>query len=380
MKGVTARLFCLASVLALVAMGCETSKRNRLNAARDPHQVIRLATELLNEKKTHFTRMQYFWRRGKAYYDTKQYALAVKDFEELLRELSDPNSPYRGAIGALGLDTNWGWDSLYYLAISRMRLGDYAGAVRDFESFVKVQAVPANSLQGYSRKIVTQMQAEVPNAKRMLAEARAKLAPKVTARPARRPVRTPAPVPAPRPSGPIPGWQAVSSGKATDRVVPTDGGRFRIEVGHGGFAGLTSEWPGRQLIISARVERSPVVNGAKWGIYIRTDDGALLKLERIQGIEGEVIRFSAALRGKDQGAKQTVCPAGDVTLRLKRNGDKFLGLVYPPKGKSIEVGSLGWPGLKPRQEIGIFAEHPGKHGPAKLIFNFSSFYGGPGKG
>jgi len=379
MKGSTTRIF-FAALLALAATACETSKNNRLNASKEPHQTIRLASELLQENKGSFTVMYYHYRRGKAYYDTKQYGAAVKDFEELLRRFSDPQSPHRGAIDQFDLDTKWGWDSLYYMAISRFRLGDYAGAASDFEGFLKVESVSVNRLKGYDRKIVTQMQAQAPNAKRMLAQARAKLTSKVAAHPTRRPVMRRAPRARPRPAGVIPGWQTVSSGKANDRVVATDGGRFRIEVGHGGFAGLTRKVQGRGQFISARVENAPALATAKWGVYIRTDDGAVLKLERIQGVETVFVRFSIASQGKDQGSKQIACPTGDVKLHLQRDGDKFVGCVYPPKGMFVEVGSLDWPGLQPRQEIGIFAEYPSKHGPAKLLFNFSSFYGGPGKG
>lgn len=109
-------------------------------------------------------------------------------------------------------------------------------------------------------------------------------------------------------------------------------------------------------------------------IYLQTEEGALLRLERIAAASGLKVRFSASSQGKDLGSNEISLPNKDVTLRLIRQQDTFRGEAQSG-GKNLEVGSLSWPKLSTSQLLGInFGyDRKGPDGPRELTCDISDF-------
>ena len=109
-------------------------------------------------------------------------------------------------------------------------------------------------------------------------------------------------------------------------------------------------------------------------IYLQTEEGALLKLERIDASSGAKVRFSASGQGKDLGSKEIPLPDREITLKLTRQKDVFKGEAISGN-KNVEVGTLTWPRLSQRQTLGLNMgyEKRDNASPAELSLEFRDF-------
>jgi len=155
------------------------------------------------------------------------------------------------------------------------------------------------------------------------------------------------------------GWFARSEGSFASRISrhdPKDQTKLKCAVGRSGLLKLARPVAGSNVVASVTVKGGPCVWDSSCGVYIRTDDGAMLRLERTRVDNAIVARLSSSAGGKVHGSKHIVLPQEDVLLRLSRNGDAFKGEALC-QGKSTEVASLNWPGLTAKQEAGVILDY-----------------------
>ncbi len=119
------------------------------------------------------------------------------------------------------------------------------------------------------------------------------------------------------------------------------------------------------------------------GIYITTDEGAMLKLERIWSVHGIKVRFSTFAQGKELGRRESVFPhKSHLIYRIKRDKDVFKGEVLADGKKTVEVGSLTWPKLSKNQVVGVTMSYDnnGTNAPASFKCDFKDFFAGQPQG
>jgi len=166
------------------------------------------------------------------------------------------------------------------------------------------------------------------------------------------------------------GWKAIQDGNAASRFTgdPEKRDQCSMEVHRGGLLGLKKELSHVISAVSAKATKAPSVAGASCGVYINTQDGALLKLEAQWDAQGAVIRFSALAGGKDFGQKEVPWPEPEPILILARRKDQFVGLARKADGTLVTVASLNWPGLTAKATAGVIATN---HSTAGAVCTFS---------
>jgi len=132
---------------------------------------------------------------------------------------------------------------------------------------------------------------------------------------------------------------------------------------------------GDSVAVRTRISVPDESAGSSCGVYLQTDEGALLKIERGRTPKGPVARFSVFGQGKDLGSKELPLPAKEFTFKFTRNKDTFKGEVEA-EGKMVEVGSLNWPKLSTRQWVGISCFRPAEGGDKTkpVEYGFTDFY------
>ena len=110
------------------------------------------------------------------------------------------------------------------------------------------------------------------------------------------------------------------------------------------------------------------------GLFIQTDDNAMLRLERVVKDNQPMIRFATSSAGKLQGKKEVDVQSGPLTLDLSRVGDVFTGKIMVG-GAEKKIGSLKWPGLSRKVEAGLFTEYKNvpASGPQKLTIEITDY-------
>jgi tetratricopeptide (TPR) repeat protein len=166
-------------------------------------------------------------------------------------------------------------------------------------------------------------------------------------------------------------WEAIQNGNPNSRFVGDreQAGQCTMEVHRGGLLGLKKDFSSLFVMMSAQIKSWPNVIGVSSGVYIYTDKGALLKLERVWTPQGGVIRFSASAGEKDFGKKEIAWSQEEPTLVLVRRKDTFIGLIKAADQKPISVASLKWPDLATKGTVGVIAtNHSGSDGSHYISF------------
>jgi hypothetical protein len=155
------------------------------------------------------------------------------------------------------------------------------------------------------------------------------------------------------------GWAIRSKGNFGSKIAWSEAGGmqalFRADVGSGGLMELQRTVEGDTVIARASIASGPCVRDSACGVFIETDDGARLTLERTRDVKGPVVRFSTFAGGKSQGRKDMALPEEKTALKIARNGATFSGQVSI-NGKWVNVASLDWPGLAKRQKAGLLLD------------------------
>lgn len=135
---------------------------------------------------------------------------------------------------------------------------------------------------------------------------------------------------------------------------------------------------GNNVSISTNIKTPQNTEGSFAGIYLQTEDGARLRLERVYTPENIKFRFTASSGGKEMGTKEMGIahnvPSQDVSVTITRQGESFKGMVSVKGVHDAEIGSLKWPNLSQKQEVGIIASYRSTNpkAPASLNYEFSN--------
>jgi hypothetical protein len=185
------------------------------------------------------------------------------------------------------------------------------------------------------------------------------------------------------PSDNIPsGWTMISEGSFKNSIIwqnPKDERRFLGEVYNGGKLMAGRMVKGNQAYVSAEFKTINDPGGESAGIYLLTDEGAMLKLERFRSPDGIRVRFSPSIEGKELGNKEAVLPhKAHIIYRIVRKGDIFKGEVLVDSKKTTEVGNLTWPNLSKNQVAGVIISYNnnGTKVPDSFKCEFADFYAG----
>lgn len=146
------------------------------------------------------------------------------------------------------------------------------------------------------------------------------------------------------------GWEALNEGSFQTRFM--DSAPVKISLARGSRLRLQKKLSGGDAAIE--VASRPSSGVERWGVWLRTPDGATLQLE---SSGPDSVAFSAAGGGKNLGERKAAVTGDSVRLRIERRGETFRGLAGGSGGMQ-EVGSLKWPGLAEAQEVAFFAEYP----------------------
>lgn len=162
------------------------------------------------------------------------------------------------------------------------------------------------------------------------------------------------------------GWEAIQDGNTASRFTgdPKTRDQCSMEVHRGGLLGLKRDLSHVIAAVSAKATKAPSVARASCGVYINTQDGALLKLETHWDLQGALIRFSALAGGKNSGQQEVRWQEPAPILILVRRKDEFVGLVRKADGKVVTVASLNWPGLTTKATAGVIATNHSTAGAA----------------
>jgi hypothetical protein len=173
------------------------------------------------------------------------------------------------------------------------------------------------------------------------------------------------------------GYIVLNSGSFLSQLVwpqRSDPGSFNARLAPG--ADLALNFPVSfqaytpNVLLEVTLPSGVGAGGISAGLYLRTDDGALLRLQHT----GPAIRFSTAAGDKETGAREMPAPPGACTLRLHRNGDAFRAEAGG-SGGLVEIGALTWPGLKPQAQAGfnVGRDFHGQPGPADAVLPVRGF-------
>ena len=125
---------------------------------------------------------------------------------------------------------------------------------------------------------------------------------------------------------------------------------------------------GSAVVVSAEFS-APKTRGTVFGVFLKTKDGASLKLERIEGDTGSLARFAAFFQGKPSGKREIPLGSKVAQLQLERSGDIFKGIVTD--GNRVQqIGALTWPSLSQSQTIGFSGSYEpiGKTNPKSVEY------------
>jgi hypothetical protein len=177
-------------------------------------------------------------------------------------------------------------------------------------------------------------------------------------------------------------WSVVSEGSFRNSFVwqnRKDESLFRGEVHNFGVLMAGRYLSGDQVYVTTEVKNVNDTRGERAGIYLQTDEGAMLKLDRAWSPQGIVVRFSAVGQGKKMGSREILLPhASTLVYRIVRKGDNFKGEVLADGKKTLEVGDLSWPNLSNRQIVGAVMtyEDTSLNAPPFYQCDFKDFSGG----
>ena len=108
---------------------------------------------------------------------------------------------------------------------------------------------------------------------------------------------------------------------------------------------------GSAVVVSAEFS-APKTRGTAFGVFLKTKDGASLKLERVEGDSGSLAQFATFFQGKPSGKREIHLSSKVAQLQIERSGDIFKGIVTD--GKRVQqIGALTWPSLSQAQIIGF---------------------------
>lgn len=125
---------------------------------------------------------------------------------------------------------------------------------------------------------------------------------------------------------------------------------------------------GSKVVVNAEFS-GPKTPGTAFGVFLKTKDGASLKLERIERDSGSLARFATFFQGKPSGKREIPLSHNVAQLRLERSGDIFKGIVAD--GKRVQqIGALTWPSLSQAQTIGFSGSYEpiGKNAPKSVEY------------
>jgi hypothetical protein len=177
------------------------------------------------------------------------------------------------------------------------------------------------------------------------------------------------------------GWSVTSEGSFNNAITwqnLKNEKSLQAEVYNHGKVKAGKEYKGDKAIISVSLKTVNNPAGHSAGIFLQTEDGALIKMERFAASTGAKVTFSAISGNKKMGSKNIIMASNaNPVYRLKRNGDVLKGEIVEG-GKTIEVGSLIWPKLSANQHLGVIITYNNNISDAPVSFkcDFSELYVG----
>jgi hypothetical protein len=155
---------------------------------------------------------------------------------------------------------------------------------------------------------------------------------------------------------------------------PLNEKNFKALIHYGSKMSVARSFTSDEVNVTVTARSPRNVSDSACGIYLQNDQGAIFKLERINTPKGLVARFTIAMGGVDKGVKEVIIPDRDVSFRISRQKDAFLGEVGID-GKTQKVGSLKWPNLSPKHEAGVIVNYSDANPNVRGVWNyeFSNF-------
>jgi hypothetical protein len=130
---------------------------------------------------------------------------------------------------------------------------------------------------------------------------------------------------------------------------------FQVQVDKGSDMSVSRQLDTDSFVVSALIKQANPASGSVPGLFLRTDDNGLIRLEIIGDGKTSKLRFSASAGGRAMGQKDVDLPSGDALLRITRRGESFSGEAMVA-GQTVSVGGLEWRLLK-RQVAGLLFQY-----------------------